>query len=194
MTHAFSFITVKKDSRRDLFCSGNFIPCVTWVTSSSKRLCYKQRIRGELLSHKKMKMMWKERKCVWYKTRRATKDTEAAVCDAQVPHIDAEVIGRQVGLPVAVDRDGVDMVSVSVGEDSPGSNLYHQVCRLQHRHLWHKEGGEELKGINGRPWALAIEHQLDTGHMWLTKINVCMGRLPHACVCVCVHAPAERWW
>lgn len=77
------------------------------------------------------------------------KDTEAAVRDAQVPHIDAEVIGRQVGLPVAVDRDGVDMVGVSVGEDSPGSNLYHQVCRLQHRHLRHKEGGEKLKREQG---------------------------------------------
>lgn len=35
--------------------------------------------------------------------RGVRKDTEAAVCDAQVPHVDAEVIGRQVGLPVAVD-------------------------------------------------------------------------------------------
>lgn len=42
------------------------------------------------------------------------KDTETAVRDAQVPHIDAEVISRQVGLPVAVDRDGVDMVGMSV--------------------------------------------------------------------------------
>lgn len=63
------------------------------------------------------------------------KDTEAAVCDVQVPHIDAEVISGQVGLPIAVDRDGVDMVSVSVGEHSSGADLYHQIRGLQHRHL-----------------------------------------------------------
>lgn len=31
------------------------------------------------------------------------KDTETAVCDAEVPHIDAQVIGRQVGLPIAIN-------------------------------------------------------------------------------------------
>lgn len=31
------------------------------------------------------------------------KDTEAPVGDAKVPHVDAEVVGRQVGLPIAID-------------------------------------------------------------------------------------------
>ena len=42
------------------------------------------------------------------------KDTEAAVSDAQVPQIDAEVVGREVCLAVAVDGDRVDVVGVSV--------------------------------------------------------------------------------
>ena len=42
------------------------------------------------------------------------KDTEAAVGDSQVPQIDAEVVGREVCLAVAVDGDRVDMVGVSV--------------------------------------------------------------------------------
>lgn len=62
-------------------------------------------------------------------------DTEAAVRDAQVPHIDAEVISRQVRLPVTVDWDGVDMVGVTIGEHSSGTDLYHQICRFQHGHL-----------------------------------------------------------
>lgn len=31
------------------------------------------------------------------------KDTEAAVGDTKVPHVDAEVVGGQVGLPIAID-------------------------------------------------------------------------------------------
>ena len=42
-----------------------------------------------------------------------------------MPHIDAEVVGRQVGLPITVDRDGIDVVGVSIGENSSGANLYH---------------------------------------------------------------------
>lgn len=62
-----------------------------------------------------------------------------------MPHIDAEVVGRQVGLPVAVDRDGVDVVGVSIGEDSPGANLDHQVRGFQHRHL----GRQDWRIIKG---------------------------------------------
>lgn len=63
------------------------------------------------------------------------KDTEAPVCDAQVPHIDAEVVSRQVGLPITVDWDGVDMVGMSIGKHPSGTDFYHQICRLQYRHL-----------------------------------------------------------
>lgn len=59
------------------------------------------------------------------RTSSLSKDTEAAVCDAQVPHIDAEIISRQVRLPVTVDWDGVDMVGMSVGKHSPGTDLHH---------------------------------------------------------------------
>lgn len=52
-----------------------------------------------------------------------------------MPHVDTEVVSRQVGLPITVDRDGVDMVSVPVGEHSSGANLYHQIRGFQHRHL-----------------------------------------------------------
>lgn len=57
-------------------------------------------------------------------------DTEATICDAQVPHVDAEVIRGQIGLPIAVDGDGVDVVSMSISEDPPGTDLYHKVCWL----------------------------------------------------------------
>lgn len=64
-----------------------------------------------------------------------TKDTEAAVGDVQVPEVDPQVIGWHVGLVVGVDRDGVDVVGVGVGEHSPGAHLHHQVHGLQHRNL-----------------------------------------------------------
>lgn len=57
----------------------------------------------------------------------AFKDTEAAVGDLQVPEVDAEVVCRQIRLVVAVDRDGVDMIGVSVGKHPPGTGLHHQV-------------------------------------------------------------------
>lgn len=59
----------------------------------------------------------------WY----AFKDTEAAVGDLQVPEVDAEVICRQICLVVAVDRDGVDMIGVSVGKHPPGTGFHHEV-------------------------------------------------------------------
>lgn len=56
------------------------------------------------------------------------KDTEAAVCDIQMPHINAKVISRQVGFPIAVDGDGIDVVCVAVCKHPPGTNLHHQIC------------------------------------------------------------------
>lgn len=63
------------------------------------------------------------------------KDTEAAVRDVQVPEVDPQVIRRHVGLVVGVDRDGVDMVGVGVGEHSARTHLHHQVHGLQDRDL-----------------------------------------------------------
>lgn len=57
--------------------------------------------------------------------KKDSKDTETAVCDAQVPHVDAEVVSRQVGFPIAVDWDGVDMVGMSISEYSSGTDLHH---------------------------------------------------------------------
>lgn len=54
-------------------------------------------------------------------------DTEAAVCDLQVPQVDAQVVSRQVGLVVAVDRDRVDVVGVGVGEHPARAGLHHEV-------------------------------------------------------------------
>lgn len=63
------------------------------------------------------------------------KDTEAPVSDAKVPHVDAEVVSRQVGLPIAIDWDGIDMIGMSIGEHPSWTNLYHQVRRFEHRNL-----------------------------------------------------------
>lgn len=73
------------------------------------------------------------------------KDTEAPVGDAKVPHVDAEVVGRQVGLPIAIDWDGIDMIGMSIGEHSPWTNLYHQVRRFQHRNLRCRKKETHLK-------------------------------------------------
>ena len=64
-----------------------------------------------------------------------TQDTEATVCDLQVPQVDPEVVGGDVGLEVGVDGDGVDVVGVCVAEDTPRRRLHHQVHGLQHGHL-----------------------------------------------------------
>lgn len=58
------------------------------------------------------------------------KDTETTICDAQVPHVDTEVISRQIGLSIAVNRDRVDMVRMSIRENPPWTDFYHEVCWL----------------------------------------------------------------
>lgn len=73
-------------------------------------------------------------------------DAEAAIGDLQVPQVDAKVVGRQVRLVVAVDRDGVDVVSVGVGKNAAGTRLHHQVHGSEHRHL--KREHERAYGIN----------------------------------------------
>ena len=69
------------------------------------------------------------------------KDTEAAVGDAEVPHVDPEVVSRQVRLSIAIDGDGVDMVGVAIGEDASGPHLNHKVGGFQHGHL--RQAGRE---------------------------------------------------
>lgn len=78
----------------------------------------------------------------------AFKDTEAAVGDLQVPEVDAEVVRGQIRLVVAVDRDGVDMVGVSVGEHPPGTGFHHEVHGYQHRHLRSGRKGEKKGTFN----------------------------------------------
>lgn len=67
--------------------------------------------------------------------KKASKDTEAAVGDVQIPEVDPEVIGWHVGLIVGVDGDGVDVISVSVGKHSPRGHLHHQIHGFQHGNL-----------------------------------------------------------
>lgn len=62
-------------------------------------------------------------------------DTEAAVGDLQVPEVDAQVVRRQVGLVVAVDGDGVDVVGVRVRKHPAGTRFHHEIHGPEHRHL-----------------------------------------------------------
>lgn len=43
--------------------------------------------------------------------------TEALVADVQVPEIDAQVVCRDIGFAIRVDRDRVDVVGMGVGVD-----------------------------------------------------------------------------
>lgn len=63
------------------------------------------------------------------------KDTEAAVSDLEVPKVNAQVICRQVRFVVTVDRDGVDVVGVSVGEHPAWAGFHHEVHGYQNWHL-----------------------------------------------------------
>ena len=79
------------------------------------------------------------------------KDTEAAVGDAQVPQVDAQVVRRQVRLTVGVDGDGVDVVGVGVGKHPPRAHLDHQVHGHQHGHLApdHRGGAAQTGALKG---------------------------------------------
>lgn len=66
------------------------------------------------------------------------KDTKAAIGDLQIPQVDAKVICGQISLTIAVDRDGVDVVGVSIRKHSSGAGLHHQVHGPEH---WHLRGG-----------------------------------------------------
>lgn len=67
--------------------------------------------------------------CMWENWKQM-KDTEAAVRDVQMPHVDPEIISWQIRLAIAVDWDRVDMVGVAIGKDSPGPHFDHQVGGL----------------------------------------------------------------
>lgn len=106
----------------------------------------------------------------------AGKDTEAPVGDGQVPEVDAQVVGRHVGLAVAVDGDGVDVVGVAIGKDPPRAHLYHQVHGLQHGHL----GGEGQVGAGPsarRQAAWARQPQRGV-HQW-ASIRTCQKLAVH---------------
>lgn len=53
------------------------------------------------------------------------KDTEALVCDLQMPKVNAKVISWQICFLVTVDRDWVDVVSVGIGKYTTGTCLHH---------------------------------------------------------------------
>lgn len=61
--------------------------------------------------------------------------TEALVADVQVPEVDAQVIRRDVGLPIRVDRDRVDMVGMGVGVYFAGNGGNNSVVMCELRQL-----------------------------------------------------------
>lgn len=63
------------------------------------------------------------------------KDTKTLIGYLKVPQINPQVISRHVGLVVAVDRYGVDVVRVRIGKHSSWGGLHHQVHRSQDGHL-----------------------------------------------------------
>ena len=63
-------------------------------------------------------------------------NVEALVLDVEVPQVDAQVVAADKRLAVAVDRDAVDVICVSVGVHSPrnGGNDRVVMC-----HAWEVE-------------------------------------------------------
>ncbi len=55
------------------------------------------------------------------------KDTKTLVGALQMPDVDSQVICRQIGSFVAVDRNRIDVVGVGVGEYSPWESLHRDV-------------------------------------------------------------------
>ena len=47
--------------------------------------------------------------------------TKALVANIKIPEIYPKIVGRDVGFLIRIDRDGVDMVCVSVGVNLPGN-------------------------------------------------------------------------
>ena len=70
------------------------------------------------------------------------KDTEALVGDLQMPEVDPEIVSGHVGLLVTVDRDGVDVVGVCVGENPAWRRLHHEFHGLE---LGHAQGGDHAR-------------------------------------------------
>lgn len=72
--------------------------------------------------------------------------------DFKIPQVYPEVVRGHVGLVVAVDGDGVDVVGVCVGKHPPRSGLHHQVHGPQHGHL---QGEEQSVSTQGQAPAAA---------------------------------------
>ena len=62
--------------------------------------------------------------------------TKALIANVQVPEVYPKIIGGDVGFLIGIDRDGVDMVCVSVGVDLPGNSGDDVVLLC---HLWQPE-------------------------------------------------------
>mmetsp|Transcript_51447 Transcript_51447/g.129077 ORF Transcript_51447/g.129077 Transcript_51447/m.129077 type:complete len:219 (-) Transcript_51447:624-1280(-) len=58
---------------------------------------------------------------------------EALVVDGQVPQVDAQIVRRDVCFPVRVQRHGINVVCVSVGENTARGGCHHD---LLHLHGW----------------------------------------------------------
>lgn len=56
-------------------------------------------------------------------------DTEAAICDIEIPQVDPQVISWQVSLTVAVNADGVNVIGMSISEHTPWRRFHQQIHR-----------------------------------------------------------------
>jgi hypothetical protein len=70
-------------------------------------------------------------------------DVEGLVLDVEIPEVDAQVVGADKGLAVAVDGDAVDVVGVGVGVGAAGHGGDDGVVVGHAREL---EGGGVFKG------------------------------------------------
>lgn len=80
-------------------------------------------------------------------------NVEALVLNIQVPQVDPQIITAYEGLPVTVDRDAINVISMGVGV---GSSRYSSDDRIMMCHSWEfqcRRIFERYTGCPGRPSA-----------------------------------------
>lgn len=118
------------------------------------------------------------------------KDTKTLIGYLKVPQINPQVISRHVGLVVAVDGYGVDVVCVRIGKHSSWGGLHHQVHGSQDGHLGYERGTVLRTDVSffGRKWVMLCPYHHTVSHNPEAKSDRSqLPFAPHSGHCRCWH-------